>query len=108
VPALTKETILKTFYNLKLGKKFIFGPEKNGGVYLMGMNQLPKEVFTKVRWGTKYSLQDLKFNAVLSNYLLLEEKEDINQIEDIKNLEKEIQFHCPNLHKLISKKFLQS
>lgn len=61
----------------------VLGPAKDGGYYLLGMNQLYPEVFKDKAWGTSTvqsaTLQDLAKVQVH----LLEELNDIDVIEDI-------------------------
>ncbi|RLD29246.1 MAG: glycosyltransferase [Bacteroidetes bacterium] len=65
----------------------VIGPAKDGGYYLLGMKTLNSQVFKKKEWGTstviQNTLQDLKHIDVH----LLEELNDIDIYDDIKNIE---------------------
>lgn len=63
----------------------VIGPATDGGYYLLGLKSINKEIFTHKEWGTstvlKNTLQDLKNLDVF----LLEELNDIDVYDDIKN-----------------------
>ena len=64
----------------------IIGPALDGGYYLLGMKKLYSQIFKNKKWGTasvrKNTLQDLKNESVF----LLEELNDIDTYDDIKNI----------------------
>lgn len=63
----------------------VIGPAEDGGYYLLGMKKLQPYIFDNKAWGTssvrKDTLEDLK----KVNVHLLEELNDVDVIEDIKN-----------------------
>jgi len=63
----------------------VIGPAKDGGYYLLGMKNLHSQVFLNKDWGTdtvrKDTLQDLKNESVF----LLEELNDIDTYDDMKD-----------------------
>jgi len=64
----------------------VFGPATDGGYYLIGQAVLQPALFTDIPWSTAAVLE--KSLALLPNhsYELLETKNDIDQIEDLKNI----------------------
>lgn len=63
----------------------VIGPAKDGGYYLLGLTKLHEQIFKNKDWGTssvrKDTLKDLKENTIH----LLEELNDIDIFEDIKD-----------------------
>lgn len=64
----------------------VFGPAKDGGYYLLGLKFIPNGIFTNKKWSTATVLQDTLKNIKHLNYFLLETKNDIDTVEDIKNI----------------------
>lgn len=67
--------------------KFVIGPALDGGYYLLGMTELYEPIFSNKKWGTNTVLQctlnDLKDKKVLT----LATKNDVDYLEDIKDVE---------------------
>ena len=61
----------------------VIGPAKDGGYYLIGMNGTNSEVFKGKNWGTSSVLQDTLSNLSPNLTFLLDEKNDIDQLEDL-------------------------
>jgi rSAM/selenodomain-associated transferase 1 len=61
----------------------VIGPAKDGGYYLIGMNGTNPEVFKGKNWGTSSVLQDTLSNLNPDLTFLLDEKNDIDQLEDL-------------------------
>ncbi|WP_108422661.1 TIGR04282 family arsenosugar biosynthesis glycosyltransferase [Muricauda amoyensis] len=65
---------------------YVVGPAEDGGYYLLGMKSLNKALFLHKEWGTDSvladTLQDLKAESVA----LLDEKNDVDYYEDIKDI----------------------
>src|SRR3989344_5737085 len=99
VPSITSYNILNAFNNLD-ENKYVFGPEHNGGVYLIGMDNFPLNLFDSVRWSTPDSLKDLVRNC-LGNTKLLELKGDINNLVDLRLFEKEIRNSSVSLYEFL-------
>ena len=63
----------------------VLGPAEDGGYYLLGMKKLHPQVFKNKHWGTEtvfaQTMQDLQNLDVH----LLEELNDIDTFEDLKN-----------------------
>ncbi|KPM32694.1 Hypothetical protein I595_1121 [Croceitalea dokdonensis DOKDO 023] len=68
-------------------KDFVIGPAKDGGYYLLGMKKVKKDLFSDKAWGTgnvlKHTLNDLQ----TENYALLDERNDVDIFEDIKDVD---------------------
>lgn len=99
IPHIDPSTIRESFNKLEEFDS-VFGPESNGGVYLMGLNGAGKEnVFQDVRWSTKDSFSDLVNNS--SNSAVLEYLFDLNTFDDLKYLKGGMLEGCPNLKRFI-------
>ncbi|NIP31569.1 MAG: DUF2064 domain-containing protein [Candidatus Dadabacteria bacterium] len=64
----------------------ILGPSLDGGYYLLGLNKYRNKIFNNIEWSTNKVLNKT-INIINENNLLyqtIEEKNDIDQIEDIK------------------------
>jgi len=64
----------------------VIGPSPDGGYYLLGMKQLHKHVFTERAWGTDTVLSDTLSDLKNIDVHLLEELNDIDTYNDIKNI----------------------
>lgn len=65
----------------------VIGPAEDGGYYLLGMKNLHSQVFKNKKWGTSTVLQDTLQDLKHINVHLLEELNDIDIYDDIKNIE---------------------
>ncbi len=101
VPAITEKTLIDGFKALN-STPYTFGPEHNGGVYLIGMNKSPKKLFDNVRWSTSHSVKDLFKNAG-KNAQLLECKGDLNVLQDLFSLQDSIEKYSPLLYTALTK-----
>lgn len=71
---------------------FVIGPAKDGGYYLLGMKELNSEIFQNKNWGTNSVLEDTLNDLKNKKYILLEEMNDVDYFEDIKNVDAFQQF----------------
>ena len=63
----------------------VIGPAKDGGYYLLGLKQLRENIFKSMPWSTDQDLSKT-WNALEGNdVFLLEEKNDIDIIEDLED-----------------------
>ena len=63
----------------------VIGPAKDGGYYLLGLKQLRENIFKGMPWSTDQVLSKT-LNALEGNdVFLLEEKNDIDIIEDLED-----------------------
>lgn len=85
IPDLSADIILNAF-NVLLVNDLVYGPAKDGGYYLVGMNRLIKEVFEDVPWSSKDTLKKSLKQAEQFNYSVgfLETLSDIDTIEDVR------------------------
>lgn len=60
IPAITTDHIEQAFSALQKND-IVFGPAQDGGFWLIGLKQphLPRRLFKKVRWSSKYTLGDV-------------------------------------------------
>lgn len=63
----------------------VIGPALDGGYYLLGMRKLHKHLFREKEWGTSSVLRDTLHDLQNLNVFLLEELNDIDIYDDIKN-----------------------
>lgn len=82
-PYLTSEIIAQAFEMLN-GNDVVIGPAKDGGYYLIGMNQIQSEIFKNIPWSTEIVLKEtIKKCAQLQlKYALLPILSDIDDAED--------------------------
>lgn len=103
VPHLNMKTIHNAFSRLDSFDQ-VYGPESNGGVYLMGIKKLTEKTFKEVRWSTQNSCMDLLNNSL--SCFLMESSFDINNIEDLRLLSLSDLQSCPHLARFIKSSIL--
>ena len=74
---------LETAFNALQSNNFVIGPAQDGGYYLLGMKDPKEKIFLKKEWGTSSVLEQTLKDLEDENYLLLEERNDIDYYEDI-------------------------
>ena len=67
--------------------EMVIGPALDGGYYLIGMKQVPDDVFKNKKWGSESVLRDTLQNLNGKSVTLLPEKNDIDHIEDLEQFE---------------------
>ncbi len=82
---LTQKDIENAFLALA-SHEYVIGPAEDGGYYLFGMKSLNSQVFKNKIWGTETVLRDTLKNIQNKNLKLLEERNDIDYDEDIKDI----------------------
>lgn len=70
-----------------LENDFVVGPAEDGGYYLLGMKNINTEIFHNKKWGTETVLSDTLRDLKNQKVALLEEKNDVDYFEDIKNID---------------------
>jgi hypothetical protein len=82
---LTSEIIQKAFVEMDTARA-VLGPAKDGGYYLLGMNQLFNEVFKEKEWSTSTVAHDTikDFLRLKVEYRLLPLLSDVDVEEDLK------------------------
>jgi hypothetical protein len=85
IPDLSSSIILRSFDILNYND-LVFGPARDGGYYLVGMNRLIKEIFENVPWSSEYTLRESIDRAKQSGYSIgyTEALRDIDTIKDAK------------------------
>ena len=66
---------------------YVIGPAEDGGYYLLGMNTLTDPLFQNKEWGTATVLKDTLKDLEGKKVKILEERNDIDYFEDIKDIE---------------------
>lgn len=66
--------------------EYVIGPAEDGGYYLFGMKSLNSQVFKNKAWGTETVLKDTLKDIKEKNLKVLEERNDIDYYEDIKDI----------------------
>ncbi|MCG2419251.1 TIGR04282 family arsenosugar biosynthesis glycosyltransferase [Aequorivita sp. F47161] len=79
--------------------QLVIGPAKDGGYYLLGMKELDSKIFKNKNWGTNTVLDDTLNDLRTKKYVLLEERNDIDYYQDIKEVDAFQQFLPPYLDK---------
>lgn len=82
---LESQDIVDAFKKLKTND-IVIGPAQDGGYYLLGMKAIPENLFKNKEWGTDTVLKDTLKDIKNLKYHLLQEKNDIDTVEDIKDI----------------------
>lgn len=64
----------------------VIGPAQDGGYYLLGMKQIPENIFRNKEWGTNTVLKETLKDVQNLKHYLLQEKNDIDTLEDIRDV----------------------
>ncbi len=83
---LTQTDIENAFHKLQT-HDYVIGPAQDGGYYLFGMKSLNSQVFKNKAWGTETVLKDTLNDLQKNNIKLLEERNDVDYYEDIKDVD---------------------
>ncbi len=81
---LYQEDIEEAFKALEIFE-YVLGPSEDGGYYLLGMNLFKPELFKNKSWGTDTVLRDTLLDLKGEYLQLLDERNDIDVYEDIKD-----------------------
>ena len=79
---LEAQDIHKAFQALEK-QAAVIGPSKDGGYYLLGLNQFFPELFKQKEWGTDKVLSSTLADLNHINYHLLKEKNDVDTFSDL-------------------------
>jgi rSAM/selenodomain-associated transferase 1 len=77
----------------------VIGPATDGGYYLLGMKELNATIFQNKNWGTATVLEETLADLRQKKYVLLEERNDVDYYQDIKEIDAFQQFLPPYLDK---------
>lgn len=83
--ALESSDIIAAVDNLD-DNDVVIGPAEDGGYYLLGMKKISNNLFKDKEWGTDTVLKNTLLDIANLKYHLLQEKNDIDTYEDIKNV----------------------
>lgn len=89
LPGLPMEYLRDAFARLSSGAtRVVLGPSRDGGYYLVGMNQVTPELFTNMTWSHERVLADTleRLTQLGLSYSLLPSWFDLDTVEDLKNL----------------------
>lgn len=81
------QTDLENAFSKFKDYKYVVGPAEDGGYYLLGMKSLKRELFQNKEWGTNTVLADTLSDIKDEKFVLLDEKNDVDYYEDIKDIE---------------------
>ncbi len=88
---LNREDLEEAFKALETFE-YVLGPAEDGGYYLLGMNIINQKIFKNKAWGTDTVLRDTLIDLKDQQIRLLDERNDIDVYEDIKEHEDFQQF----------------
>ena len=81
------QTDLDHAFNQLKTNDAVIGPAEDGGYYLLGFTKkLVDGVFEDKEWGTETVLEKTLSNLKNVNYAMLEERNDVDYYEDIKDI----------------------
>jgi len=83
---LDQNDLENAFLQLK-ENDFVIGPAKDGGYYLLGMKTFKPELFEHKDWGNETVLKDTLKNLKNEKHHILEERNDVDIYEDIKDID---------------------
>ena len=78
------ENHIKAAFSALDSNRFVLGPAKDGGYYLIGMQHLRTDLFRDKKWGTSTVLNDTLGDLKGEDVFLLEELNDIDTIDDLR------------------------
>lgn len=86
-PDISAEVIEQAFAALE-NHDVVIGPAKDGGYYLLGMNELEKEYFKGKEWSTSSVREDTisSAKALGKKFVLLEELRDVDHADDLTDI----------------------
>ena len=65
----------------------VIGPAEDGGYYLLGLKCIPENIFSNKKWSTETVFKDTLNDIVSYKVHLLDIKNDIDTVDDIKNIQ---------------------
>lgn len=81
---LNREELQEAFKALETFE-YVLGPAEDGGYYLLGMNSFNPNIFKNKAWGTDTVLRDTLIDLKHQHIQLLDERNDVDVYEDIKD-----------------------
>lgn len=83
---------LEAAFDALQNSQTVIGPATDGGYYLLGMKKLNDQIFQDKEWGTSSVLRDTLNDLEGEKLVILEERNDVDHYEDIKNVDAFQQF----------------
>lgn len=80
-----QQTHIEDAFNALETNNFVIGPAEDGGYYLLGMTHLNETIFKHKVWGTSSVLKDTLDDLQNESVFLLEQLNDVDTYEDIKD-----------------------
>jgi glycosyltransferase A (GT-A) superfamily protein (DUF2064 family) len=77
---------IEAAYDLLDKNEVVLGPAEDGGYYLLGLKAIPNGIFENKNWGTNTVLSDTLTDLSNTKTAFIKMKNDIDTIEDIKNI----------------------
>jgi hypothetical protein len=77
-------TDLEMAFEMLSRHQVVLGPAKDGGYYLLGMTSFIPALFKNKSWGTSTVLETTLADLQHTNYALLETRNDVDILEDIR------------------------
>lgn len=81
---LSQEDLENAFKALE-NNDYVVGPAEDGGYYLLGMKKYKSQLFENKDWGTETVLKNTLYDLNNEKVALLEERNDVDYYEDIKD-----------------------
>lgn len=78
-----QQNILEQAFEWLSKKEVVIGPAKDGGYYLLGLKEVPNNIFKEKSWGTPAILKATLDNLIGYDVALLKELNDIDVIDDL-------------------------
>jgi rSAM/selenodomain-associated transferase 1 len=84
---------IKTAFDELESHDCVLGPSKDGGYYLIALNELHKEFFQEIDWGTSVVFRKTlqKARKLKKTVYLLQQREDIDRFAQLKKFSRNIQ-----------------
>ncbi|WP_353779038.1 TIGR04282 family arsenosugar biosynthesis glycosyltransferase [Winogradskyella sp. 3972H.M.0a.05] len=80
-----EEKHIQSAFNALDNNDVVIGPAEDGGYYLLGMKTLHAKVFQNKQWGTETVFNDTIDDLKNESVFLLDELNDVDTYDDIKN-----------------------
>ena len=87
-PSVDAVYLTQALQLLEQGEEIVFGPAEDGGYVLLGLRQVPSEIFTQIPWGTAevMKLSRQRLQQAGKKWVELSERWDVDRPEDLSRL----------------------
>ena len=87
-PSVDAGYLTQALQLLEQGEEIVFGPAEDGGYVLLGLRQVPSEIFTQIPWGTAevMKLSRQRLQQAGKKWVELSERWDVDRPEDLSRL----------------------